>query len=61
MDSVTLTQEQIKKFREWLKEAKPYTDEEHDAIPLDSTNYDWKRMKAYIAKKALQKSGLLEE
>ena len=61
MDSITLTPEQIKKFKNWLKEATPYTDEEHDAIPFDSTNYDWKRMKAYMAKKKQKKAGLLDE
>ena len=61
MASVTLTPEQIKKYRELLKQTVPYTEEEIMNIPFDSTDYDWNRRKAYSAKKSLQEAGLLDE
>lgn len=61
MASVTLTPEQIEKYRELLKQAVPYTEEEAMDIPLDSHDYDWERLKAYMAKKSLQEAGLLDE
>lgn len=61
MASITLTQEQIEKYKEWLKQAVPYTEEEIMDIPFDSTDYDWSRRKAYAAKKALKEAGLLDD
>ena len=59
--SVTLTPEQIEKYREWLKQAVPYTEKEVMDIPFDSRDYDLGRLKAYSAKKSLQEAGLLDE
>ena len=61
MASVTLTPEQIEKYRLILKKTVPYTEQEVIDIPLDSHNYDWERLKAYMAKKSLQEAGLLDE
>ena len=57
----SLTQEQIEKYKELLKQAVPYTEEEIRSIPFDSTDYDWNRRKAYSAKKFLQEAGLLDD
>ena len=59
--SVTLTPEQIEKYREWLKQAVPYTEKEVMDIPFDYRDYDLGRLKAYSAKKSLQEAGLLDE
>lgn len=61
MDSSTLTPEQIKKYRDWLSNAVPYTEAELSNIPFDSTDYDMAKSRAYMAQKALRKAGLLEE
>lgn len=61
MESITLSQERIDKFRQWLKNAIPYTYEEIVNIPFDSTDYDMDRCRAYMAQKALREAGLLDE
>lgn len=57
----SLTQEQIEKYKELLKQAVPYTEEEIMSIPFDSTDYDWNRRKAYSVKKFLREAGLLDD
>lgn len=61
MDSVTLSQELIDKLKKWLEEAEPYTYDEILAIPADSHDYDFKRRRAFFAKKSLKEAGLLDE
>ena len=61
MALTSLTPEQIEKYKLILKETSPYTEEEVINIPFDSNDYDWKRLKAYMAKKTLREAGLLEE
>lgn len=61
MDSFTLSQELIEKFKKWLEEAEPYTYEEILAIPVDSHDYDFKRRRSFFAKKSLIEAGLLEK
>ena len=61
MGSITLSQEKIDKYRQWLNNATPYTEEEMNNIPFDSGDYDMDRCRAYMAQKALKEAGLLEE
>lgn len=57
----TLTPEQIQRYKKRLETTKPYTEEEINNIPFDSPEFDFDRSEAYMAKKALQKAGLLKE
>ena len=61
MASNTLNDNLISYYKKCLEEAEPYSYEEIINIPADSTDYDWKRLKAYMAKKTLREAGLLEE
>lgn len=61
MVSNTLSSDQIREYKKLLNKYVPYSEEEINAIELDSKDYDYWRMRAYIAKKALRKAGLLEE
>lgn len=45
-----LTPEKIRMYKEFLTKAVPYTEEEVDDIPFDSTDYDVDKMNAYDAK-----------
>jgi hypothetical protein len=56
---IILTDEEIEKYKKRLMKAEPYTQEDVDNIPFDTLDYDWDRMDAYDAKKALEQAGLL--
>lgn len=47
-------------YKEFLTKAVPYTEEEVDDIPFDSTDYDVARMDAYDAKRILSKYNLID-
>ncbi len=53
-----LTPERIKHFRDCLKKAEPYTDEEILDRPFDSLDYDTDRDNAYTAKRLLTYYGI---
>lgn len=55
-----LTPEKIRMYKEFLTKAVPYTEEEVDDIPFDSTDYDVDKMNAYGAKRILSKYNLIE-
>ncbi len=54
-----LTPERIQEYKEDLARAVPYTEEEVDDIPFDSTDYDVDRMDAYGAKRILSKYNII--
>lgn len=58
-NSYKLSEEEIKKYREILAKAVPYTEKEIADIPLDSCDFDIDRMSAFNAQRALKKAGLL--
>ncbi|MEE0266338.1 MAG: hypothetical protein UD936_12005 [Acutalibacteraceae bacterium] len=58
-NSYKLSEEEIKKYREILAKAVPYTEKEIVDIPLDSWYFDIDRMSALNAQRALKKAGLL--
>lgn len=61
MASNTLSSDQIREYKRILNEYVPYSQEEINAIELDSKDYDFWRMRAFIAKKALDQAGLLDD
>lgn len=54
-----LTDEKIQQYKEDLKKAVPYTEEEVMDIPFDSVDYDIDRMDAYDAQDILKHYGLI--
>lgn len=53
-----LTPERIKHYRDYLKKAIPYTDQEVLDRPFDSMDYDIDRDNAYTAKRLLTYYGI---
>ncbi|MDE7122611.1 MAG: hypothetical protein K2O42_10690 [Oscillospiraceae bacterium] len=57
MDLPTITRADVDKWRAYLKEYEPYTDEEYDAIPYDG-EYNGSREKSTKALRLLKAFGL---
>lgn len=61
MALITLSPEQIEEYRKILMMYIPYSEEEVINIEFDSKDYDFYRLRAYMAQKALREAGLLDE
>lgn len=58
-NKILLSDEKVKKYKDMLKIAEPYTIEDIEKIPLDSCDFDIDRMNAFNAKRALKEAGLI--
>ncbi len=54
-----LSPEQIDNYKKQLSAAKPYTLDEIVAIPYDSCDFDFDRLNAHVAQRALKEAGIL--
>ena len=54
-----LSLDEIAEYREQLKRAIPYTQEEIVNMPFDECDFDIERMQAFNAQRALKEAGLL--
>lgn len=61
MALITLSPEQIEEYRKILMMYIPYSEEEVINIEFDSKDYDFYRLRAYMAQKALREAGVLDE